>query len=509
MYYRPHAQAPASPVTALPVELLAYIFVLGTHDPSVLDGEHDDGCQAFNSDSVKTPLVYGRVCRHWRNVALNTPALYTSLCITPELLREVGAADVLDTAPISSYLALSRNYLVDILIDARDQEWDFNDDGTYVPWFTPEHMGAAMAVLLPHLGRWRSLSILTDLYAPMHAALCPLEAHLTAYGAPHLASLRLMRCDAYAAHAPLSPVPNPADVFLASVPPDASLLPNLRHLALLGVPAAWGPLAALLPPTLHTLELAYHPAPAQPTVPALAALLSAAPHLARLTLNGSGPALPAAADPPAPRPVPLAHLSALTLGYVSTPAGLALLSLVHAPRLRALTLEDAGDPAAPLPVNATPLLTLLYPSGGAHKLAAPLFPALAHLTLRRAHLAPTPAAAPILAVPQLTLVDMAPAAVAQTLYGPGVVEVHAEGSAPSQSDHAPEPEEFRVGATRVRVFHSPAPYDDDDDNEGDASDDSDPETLLGFPMDWEEAEAAAFKVGGAFNDPVFDARWGV
>lgn len=120
----------SSPIDSLPVELLAYIFVLGTHEPVYPDirSAEDDECQPFNADTVKTPLVYASVSRHWRSVALNTPALYTSLCITPDLLREVGTGEVLDVNPISTYLSLSGNYLVDILIDARDQDWDFQDD---------------------------------------------------------------------------------------------------------------------------------------------------------------------------------------------------------------------------------------------------------------------------------------------------------------------------------------------------------------------------------------------
>jgi hypothetical protein len=130
MYFHPQVQPFQPPINSLPFELLAYIFVLGTHEPiNPPPEQQDDDCQPFDSESVKTPLVYASVSRHWREVALNTPALYTSLCITPELFREVGEKEVLDTTGISSYLALSRNYLVDILIDARDQQWNFEDDG--------------------------------------------------------------------------------------------------------------------------------------------------------------------------------------------------------------------------------------------------------------------------------------------------------------------------------------------------------------------------------------------
>lgn len=95
----------------------------------------DDGQPGppFTTDTIRTPLVLSSVSRHWRRVALNTPALWTSLCITIEMVEDLGDAEerplhhktTLNTSHITSYLALSRNYPLDILIDARDQDWDF------------------------------------------------------------------------------------------------------------------------------------------------------------------------------------------------------------------------------------------------------------------------------------------------------------------------------------------------------------------------------------------------
>ncbi|KAJ7220317.1 hypothetical protein GGX14DRAFT_586563 [Mycena pura] len=383
---------------AFPVELLAYIFVLGTHDALNHADNDDHGYQQFNSESVQAPLAYAAVCRHWRSVALGTPALFTSLCITPELLRD----HTLDLRGIAAYLVLSCTYPLDILIDARDPDWDFASDATYTPWFSAAHMRSAMALLLPHLARWRSLSVFTDVCAPMHAALRPLEAQLAfAGGAPRLESLRLMRCDAYAADADA-----PSYAFLAAVQPGlgstarthAPLLPRLRHLTLRGVPAAWSPLAAHLSPALRTLELAFLSAPVHPPLPALAALLRAAPRLARLVLNGAGPAPPPGPhDLPPPPHLCLSHLTALCLGYTTSAGALAALRLLAgraAPALRALALEDASGPAALVPVDAAPLLAFVFPklvhprpqaqTHAAQEHEVP-FPALDEIVLRRTH----------------------------------------------------------------------------------------------------------------------------
>lgn len=123
-------------IHSLPVELLSHIFVLGTH---YLDASEDDSelqeTPPFNSESVKAPLVYSSVCKHWRSVAINTPALWTSICITVGSLETSKAKSssrgaacqelTLKTSHIESYLFLSRRYPLDILLDVRDIDWDF------------------------------------------------------------------------------------------------------------------------------------------------------------------------------------------------------------------------------------------------------------------------------------------------------------------------------------------------------------------------------------------------
>lgn len=122
---------PSSPISKLPVELLSYIFALGTHSSAdVPDSDEAGRNPLFDSESVKVPLALAGVSRHWRRVAHNTPGLWTSLCITVEMVKRLSeddddAASLLNTAHLTSYLALSRNYPLDILVDARDQDWDF------------------------------------------------------------------------------------------------------------------------------------------------------------------------------------------------------------------------------------------------------------------------------------------------------------------------------------------------------------------------------------------------
>ncbi|KAJ7489046.1 hypothetical protein FB451DRAFT_1522186 [Mycena latifolia] len=594
---------PSPPIASLPIELLSHIFVLGTHDgPPPNAEDDDDGVRAFSTDSVKAPLIYGSVCRHWRRVALGTPALYTSLCITPELLRPTsnsdleGEEEVLDTTPIARYLTLSRACPLDILIDARDPEWDFTDDGcvlflppllacliepprTYHPPFTPLHMHTVLRLLLPHLARWRALTVLTNLAAPMRAAHCVLEAALGAgAGAPRLEALKLLRCDMWAAGYPmegarfLGSLPAAGD---EDVPFGGARLPRLQTLRLVGVPTAWGALAALLssasspsdasflPSTssaspssaldsapsagLRTLELSYLPAAAQPTAPELARLLRTAPALERLVLNGAvcARAEDAQSNHEDGVPISLPHLTALTLSLPSlpsspTPAAAptsapSVLDLLNAPNVKTLVLE--GAESLPLPLGGSPaedeadeevgaLLARVLPTRHSD---TPLFPALTHLTLRRAS-----------------------SGALRTLH----TLLEARGAAASscvRGEESKEGEAYDIGGVCVRVVR--ARYEDypDDDDSSDVGEDagagdlysdvesvsdsgdsehldadSDPahpnagddehDTLCALSramaeemalslVALEEREAAAFKPGGAFDDPVFDAAW--
>ncbi len=117
---------PTSMINSLPVELLAHIFALATH------GEEDNSFSryslyrpTFDTASVKVPVAVSCVSRYWRHIALNTPALWTSLCVTQQMILEDGYGhSYLDISFLDLYLTRSQMYPVDILIDGRDPCWD-------------------------------------------------------------------------------------------------------------------------------------------------------------------------------------------------------------------------------------------------------------------------------------------------------------------------------------------------------------------------------------------------
>jgi hypothetical protein len=125
MHYRPYT----SPIEKLPVELLSYIFLLGTCTTEE-SPQDDDRSLPFTTESIKAPLVFSSVSKHWRSIALNTPTLWTSLCVTAEMINtqeDHSTSGAFNTGHLNTYIPRSRKYPLDILIDARDQDWDFSE----------------------------------------------------------------------------------------------------------------------------------------------------------------------------------------------------------------------------------------------------------------------------------------------------------------------------------------------------------------------------------------------
>ena len=134
-----------SPINNLPVELLSYIFSLSTH-PTTGEFSEEHSPPAITTETVQVPLILSSVSRLWRQVALGTPNLWSNLCITSELIQNFyyiqrgprgftkkSISRQLNTSHITSYLALSRKYPLNILIDARDENWNFEPECVISP----------------------------------------------------------------------------------------------------------------------------------------------------------------------------------------------------------------------------------------------------------------------------------------------------------------------------------------------------------------------------------------
>lgn len=137
MAFYPSQNGSAAPIHILPVELLSYIFTLSTHTSFAQDddvAEPNPTDFPFDPANMLTTIAISTVSRYWRDIALSTPALWTDICVSTELpddddeeSRQLRNTMKPNSHRIATYLSRSRNAPIDILISARDPDWDFSE----------------------------------------------------------------------------------------------------------------------------------------------------------------------------------------------------------------------------------------------------------------------------------------------------------------------------------------------------------------------------------------------
>ena len=277
----------------------------------------------FSSDESRlyAPDTLSHVSSHWRAVALGASSLWTFIVVTfPFAAGQIARA--------TAALSRSKDQPIDIYIDVRDPDWTWesDEDQHQMRVFVVE----VMQWLGPSHPRWRSLTVLTDTWAPMHTFL----AYSSMFSSlPELEQLSLNRCNAFAGlpDAP-DPVPSdPVELFGGN-----AQLPKLRHVALAGAHINYSCTGF---EGLLSLDLRHQPRKASPTIPQLRQLLYASPGLRSLSLIGLNPHSeePEQDDGPA---VFLAHLTNLTLGWWFVEDAVELLGALQLPAVENMVLED-------------------------------------------------------------------------------------------------------------------------------------------------------------------------
>ncbi|KAJ7478079.1 hypothetical protein FB451DRAFT_1395881 [Mycena latifolia] len=354
----------------LPNELLSAIFIL-----AIEQDFHDE------SDPLTTsPTTISHICRRWRQVALTTGALWTKIVLT------FPASDQQLTRTLT-WLARSKTYALDILLDFRDPNWDWDEDTHGFRW---GDMEAVLRLLVPSAPRWRSFELLTDTWAPIFAFLAQTRA--VGPSLERLEQLHLARCNAYFAAKGVVFEPTALSQHLPLFGGAAADVPRLAELRLTGVHIDWAapPLA-----DLTKLELKYQAADVMPSVAQLVHILASCPNLEALAIVGSGPQFPAAGGgtlgggallsavhrgSAEPGIIKLGRLTAFTFGFVDVNCAVQLLSLLDLPAVCDLSLEDvsaslqheAPDDASPLLdwLSSTPNTSVISASAATN--AAPL-----------------------------------------------------------------------------------------------------------------------------------------
>ncbi len=318
-----------SPIHLLPDEVLAHIFHL---------------CLTRNRESNESqisPRLFTHICKRWAAIALANSAMWCNIAMTFPLTR----AQLLET---NIRLLRSKSHPIDIQLDFRDPQWDWEEEDTHQFGFL--EMTMVIRTLLPHVSRWRKLAVLADTWLPIFTLLVTTSCSVES--APMLSSLSLSRCNAYFA--------GKGEVFKPeSLRPPLKLfggipLTQLRKVSLVGVHIDWSRSHLV---NLHQLELKYHASDVMPSLDEFLDILSACPHLTKLSLIGSGPRFPEYENQPqsprldSPRgtPSPIIHpvitlerLTCFAIGFVDVTYAVDLLSLFRLPALREMEIEDVS-----------------------------------------------------------------------------------------------------------------------------------------------------------------------
>jgi len=276
-------------INELPPELLAHIFLLGTAEYDTLENEdeedeemeneeNEDEGDSDNDEGDSEPnfeVLVSHVCRLWRDIALDTPTLWTKLDFSEGLPYERSKI----------YLERSKNAPLDIYIDVTkdDEVEDANDPFSAIAelMVCSDEMDGILDLVLPHVSHWRVFSLAVSAYVLMNTALVELSK---CPAAPMLEVLQLYD------HSENEEV----DVFEPSQFKDQLFVifkgnaPKLTTVALWGVHLNWAESRFLT--GLVDLELAYHAKDVRPSFKDFARILRESPDIHTLSLCQSGPA---------------------------------------------------------------------------------------------------------------------------------------------------------------------------------------------------------------------------
>jgi hypothetical protein len=171
----------------LPSEILSAIFEAGiTETPETMD-------RWLDQQTMRFELLVSSVSRRWRNVALQTPLLWTDLTINVMQLTH----DLYNL-----YLSRSKICLLDITLDSFHSEKQATQD-------TPDCAQRLLDQLISHVGRWRKFIVRRGFIGSQPSALSHLcapaletlvldfcthqpEIELFSGGAPRLSSVELI-----------------------------------------------------------------------------------------------------------------------------------------------------------------------------------------------------------------------------------------------------------------------------------------------------------------------------
>jgi hypothetical protein len=378
------------PVNKLPNELLSHIFWLGSmedknededdddddderfkleyegdseggykldheFDTADEDEEDDNDGKEIKRDEAQTPerdsttplpfqVLVSHVCKHWREVAVESPLLWTNINFTEAppfdksriwIERSKGLPLTIDIDCTAPDVDESSDPGEDLDSEDRMGEIDGTEEHPApLPITSVDDLSLIFDIIVPQVFQWRSLVVTVRMADYVRIILkrlseCP--------SAPLLEVLELYFHEDYERFPPPSPMALTEMLLLFKG--DA---PNLQHVALWGVPVLWSS------PFLSgekDLELAYHRNDIRPSWSEFAHMLSSSPDLTTLTICLSGPSGEPGDWPSTSEGlIELPSLENLVLGFHPPEYISPLLRLISTPNLLGLALDfDEAD----------------------------------------------------------------------------------------------------------------------------------------------------------------------
>lgn len=257
-------------IHSLPVELLTRIFILGagydypySASPFLLKPDED----YYAAPSSNFQLLASHICRHWRQIALRTSCLWSTLYFREPSHLERAAEFLIRCS--------ATGQLLDILVDTIAAQ-------DHIPGVTlcKEEIHQVFSIIIPHVKRWRAFHL------KVRENDCKLTARqfLSSCGpAPNLETLQLYHFEDYRTS---------QNLYIATYRPPVMVfsnnLPRLKNVSLIGVNLPWADSPYLV--HLRHLELALHPESIRPQYEYWDNMLRNSPELHALSLHYSGPA---------------------------------------------------------------------------------------------------------------------------------------------------------------------------------------------------------------------------
>ncbi|KAF9810052.1 hypothetical protein IEO21_07134 [Rhodonia placenta] len=263
------------PCDKLPVELLAHIFYLGlVYLPDASEEGRSGPCPQYNAHTVKalpSEIVVSHVCSRWRNIALNTPKLWTQINLSRLIIYN----------KVGSYLERSQNSPVDIslrlslfgLNDLRSPVYGKSAISSYIV----QVVHGVWQLISEHISHWRSFILETINPQVMEAFIGLFNG---CSPAPMLERLELVdRSEIRSFYKTRKPLR--VNIFSGETP-------KISTIAMSGVYFDWPQKSRTQ--NLISLTLLHHEFATGPRYQVLARILRGSPNLKTLTLSDFTPA---------------------------------------------------------------------------------------------------------------------------------------------------------------------------------------------------------------------------